>query len=104
MDQNEITSDDKVIAAASYIFSPLVPIIVYFIEGKKDRPFIRAHNAQALIAGLLLWFVLGPISIFTLGCGSLLWLVMLYPAYKAYSGKHVNIPVISDFCRNQGWA
>lgn len=104
MDQDQITSDDKVIAAAAYLFSPLVPIILFFSEGRKDRPFIRAHNAQAMILGILLLFFVLPAASITFGCGTLIWLVMLYPAYKAYSGKHVNIPVITAFLQNQGWA
>lgn len=104
MDQSEITSDDKVIAAAAYLFSPLVPIILFLSEGRKDRPFIRAHNAQALVLGILLLFLVLPMASITIGCGILVWLVMLYPAYKAYSGKLVNIPVITAFLQNQGWA
>jgi uncharacterized membrane protein len=81
------------------------------MEDKKDRPFIRAHNAQALVMGLILWvinlFIIPIIAIVTLGCGSvlwLLWLIMVYWAYKAYQGELIDIPVITDFVKNQGWA
>jgi uncharacterized membrane protein len=104
MEENEITSDDKLFAALAYLFSPLVPLLLLFAEDKKQRPFIRAHNAQALVAGLLLWLIFVPVTVFTLGCGSVIWLVMLYWAYKAYRGEYVEIPVLSDFVRNQGWA
>lgn len=100
----DVTSDDRLWAALAYIFSPLIPIIILLLEDKKDRPFIRAHNVQALVAGVVLVIVIPIIAVFTLGCGSLIWLVMLYWAYKAYQGEMVNIPVISDFVRNQGWA
>jgi len=106
-----VTSDDKLWAALAYVFSPLVPIILMILEDKKDRPFIQAHNAQALVMGLLLWvinlFIIPIIAIVTLGCGSILWLmwvIMLYWAYKAYQGELVNIPVVTDFVKNQGWA
>lgn len=100
----EVTSDDRLWAALSYVFSPLVPIIILLLEDKKDRPFIRSHNIQALVAGVILWFVMPWLAIFTLGCGSLIWLIMLYWAYKAFQGEMVNIPVITDLVRNQGWA
>ncbi len=98
-----VTSDDKLWAALAYVFSPLVPIIIMLLEDKKDRPFIRAHNAQALIIGIVMWFIVPIIAVITLGCGSLLWLLMLYWAYKAYQGELINIPVITDFVKNQGW-
>jgi uncharacterized membrane protein len=100
----EATSDDKLWAALAYVFSPLVPIILMILEDKKDRPFIRAHNAQALIMGVIMMFALPIIAIFTFGCGSLLWFIMLFWAYKAYQGELINIPVISDLVKNQGWA
>jgi uncharacterized membrane protein len=99
-----VTSDDKLWAALAYVFSPLVPLILMLLEDKKDRPFIRAHNVQALIMGLILMFVI-PILIFpTIGCSSLLWLIMFFWAYKAYQGEMINIPVITDLVKNQGWA
>ncbi len=103
----DITSDDKLWAALAYVFSPLVPIILMLMEDKKNRSFIKAHNAQALATGIVLWVVLTIISIVTCGLGSVLfivWVVMLYWAYKAYQGEYVNIPVITDFVKKQGWA
>jgi len=103
----EITSDDKLWAALAYIFSPLIPIILFLMEDKKNRPFIKAHNAQALVAGIVLYVVLTVISVVTCGFGAVLfvlWFIMLYWAYKAYQGEYVTIPVITDFCKKQGWA
>lgn len=104
MNESEITSDDRLFAALAYFFSPIVPILILIMPDKKDRPFIRAHNAQALIIGILLWIIIPPIALFTLGCGSLIWLVMFYWAYQAYQGNIVNMPVISDFVKSQNWA
>ena len=96
----EITSDDKLWAALAYVFTPLIPIILMLMDDKKARPFIKAHNAQALVAGLI-FMVLVPI---TVGCGGILWFVFLYWGYQAYQGEYVQIPVISDLVKNQGWA
>jgi uncharacterized membrane protein len=100
----DATSDDKLWAALAYVFSPLVPIILLFIEEKKNRPFIKAHNAQALAAGIVMVIVVPILATFTCGIGAFLWLVMLYWAYKAYQGQYVKIPVVTDFVKNQGWA
>ncbi|MAT43159.1 MAG: hypothetical protein CL609_12520 [Anaerolineaceae bacterium] len=101
---NEVTSDDRLLAALAYIFAPLVPIIILFLEDKKNRPFIKAHNAQALAVGVIMIIVVPIIAAVTLGCGSIIWLIMFYWAYKAYKGEEVNIPVVTDFVKNQGWA
>jgi len=103
----EPTSDDKLWAALAYVFSPLVPIIILFLMDKKDRPFIKAHNVQALVVGLVLAVILSILSVITCGVGLLgwvVWLLMLYWAYKAYQGEYINIPVITDFVKGQGWA
>ncbi len=101
---DEITSDDKLWAALAYFFSPIVPIILLLMEDKKNRPFIKAHNVQALVMGIVLSVVGVPIAAVTLGCGSLIFLVMWFWAYKAYQGEYVNIPIVTDFVKNQGWA
>jgi uncharacterized membrane protein len=93
-----VTSDDKLWAALAYVFSPLVPIILMFMEEKKNRPFIRAHNAQALVLGI----VTVVTSAFCIGI--LVWLYQLFCAYKAYQGEMIEIPIVTNLCKNQGWA
>ena len=95
---SEITSDDKLWAALTYVFSPIVPIIIMLMEDKKNRPFLRAHNAQALILGI--------ITVITSGfcVGILVWFYQLYLAYQAYQGNTVEVPVITNLCKGQGWA
>lgn len=100
----DVTSDDRLFAALAYVFSPLVPIILLLMEDKKNRPFIRAHNAQALAIGVVMIILVPIVAAVTFGCGSILWFIMLYWAYKAYKGEYVTIPVITDFVKNQGWA
>jgi uncharacterized membrane protein len=94
----EITSDDKLWAALAYVFSPIVPIILMLMEDKKNRPFIKAHNVQALILGLITYITIG------FCVGFLVLLYQFYLAYQAYQGKTVNIPVITKLCKDQGWA
>jgi uncharacterized membrane protein len=95
---SDITSDDKLWAALAYVFSPLVPIILMFMEDKKNRPYIKANNMQALILGI----ITAVTSAFCIGI--LVWFYQLYCAYQAYQGQTVNIPIVTDFCKNQGWS
>jgi uncharacterized membrane protein len=99
----DITSDDKLWTALSYVFSPLVPVILLLMEDKKARPFIKFHAVQSLAVGIVLIIVVPIIAVITLGCGSILWLIMFYWAYKAYQGEMFNIPVVTDFIKKQGW-
>lgn len=101
MNESESSSDDRLFAAMAYALSPLMPIIILIMPDKRDRAFIRSHNVQALIVGVLLWFIIVPL---TIGCGSIGWLVLLYLAYEAYQGKTINIPLVSNFVKNQNWA
>lgn len=101
----EITSDDKLWSLLTWIFTPLVPIIIMLMEDKKNRPFIRAHNGQALVVGLInivLSLALGWTLV--LSCVPLLvWIGCIYWGIQAYNGKYVTIPVITDFVKKQGW-
>jgi len=103
---SEVTSDDKLWAALAYVFTPIIPVILMLLEDKKDRPFIKAHNAQALAWGVVLWVLTFVLSFVIIGiCVGLLGFVLqLYWGYKAYQGEYINIPVITDFVKNQGWA
>lgn len=95
---SEVTSDDKLWALLAYIFSPLVPIILMLMEDKKNRPFIKAHNAQALILGIITVLT----SSFCIGI--LVWFYAIYLGFQAYQGKTVEVPVITNFVKGQGWA
>lgn len=95
---SEVTSDDKLWASLAYIFSPPVPIILMLMEDKKNRPFIKAHNAQALILGII------AVVTSSFCIGILVWFYMVYLGFQAYQGKTVEVPVITDFVKNQGWA
>ncbi len=99
-----VTSDDKLWAALAYVLTPLIPIIILLMEDKKNRPFIRAHNMQALVWGILV-YIIGSVTSFLLCIPWLvLFLVTLYWAYQAYQGKMVEIPVITKLVQDQGWA
>jgi len=98
------TDDDRLWAALAYVFTPLVPIIILLIEDKKNRPFIRGHNLQALVWGILMYIISSLTSFLLCIPGLIMFAITLYWAYQAYQGKTVEIPVISKLVRDQGWA
>ena len=99
----ETTQNDRLWAALSWIpISPVWPIlaiVALLMESTKNRPFVR-YNAIVSIATGIVSII---ITIVTFGLGALLFLVFFYWAYKAYQGEMVNIPVLTNFCKNQGW-
>jgi uncharacterized membrane protein len=104
----EVTSDDKLWTLLTYVFTPLVPIIILLLEDKKNRPFIKAHNAQALVWGLINIVggtILSTVLFFCLGLPSIIiWGIGVYWGFQAYGGKYVEIPLVTKFCKDQGWA
>lgn len=94
----EVTQDDKLWALLSYIFAPLIGIVVLLIEDKKNRPFLKYNAVVSIILGILA-IVLSSICI-----GVLVWFYAIYLGIKSYQGEWVEVPVISDLVRNQGWA
>ncbi len=99
----EISSDDKLWALLAYVLSPIVPVIILLMEDKKNRPYIKEHNGQALVLGVII-AVLGFVLSWTVCVPMLLWFYMIYLGIQAYQGQPVTIPVITDFVKNQGWA
>ncbi len=101
----DITSDDKLWALLSYIFAPLVGLIMLLIEDKKNRPFIKHHAVVSLVLGVIaviFYVVLGWIIV-GLCVGGIVWAYGLYVGIKAYQGETVKVPVVSDFAAKQGW-
>ena len=113
---SEITSDDKLWAALGYPIG-IIALIMLFVQGKKDRPFIKFHAVQAL-ALFVAWIVIDiVINILQVAfrhtaigiCGlvgcviPILWLLLFWPAILAFQGKYFDIPVLTKFLRNQHW-
>ena len=95
----EITSDDKLWALLMWLFWPL-GIVVLLMEDKKDRPFLK-YNAVLSLAFAVVVLVTGTI---TLGCLAIVGAVYaIVLGIKAYKGEWVEVPMLSDFVRNQGW-
>ena len=100
----DITSDDRLWSALGYPIV-LIAIIMLLLEEKKTRPFIKFHAVQSIILNIILFVLMIILGITVVGaiCAPLLWLVTLWPAIDSYRGNYTQIPVISNFVRNQGW-
>ena len=101
-----ITSDDKLWVLLAYLLTPIVPIIILLLEDKKDRPFTKAHNVQALVCGLVYGILSSVLSVIIIGCfvGVAGLVLSIIWGIKGYNGEYVTIPVITDFVKKQGWA
>lgn len=102
----ESTSDDRLWALLAYILTPIIPIVILLMEDKKDRPFIKAHNMQALVLGVVALVINIVLSFIIIGiCTSLATLVIvIYYGVKAYKGEYFEIPLITNFINKKGWA
>ena len=98
MGGEEITQDDKLWALLSYIFCPLIGIIVLLLEDKKNRPFLKYNAVVSIILGIL------GVLLSWACIGILVWFYAIYLGIKSYQGEWVQVPLVSDFVRNQGWA
>ena len=100
----DVTDDDKLWALLSWIFAPVVPIIVLLLEDKKARPFIKYNAFQALVVGIVT-VISSVLTAAIIGCITtpLLIIYEIYLAIQSYQGKWVTIPVVTDFCKGQGW-
>ena len=105
--ESEITDDDRLWAMLAYLLSPIVPIIILLMDDRKDRGFIKAHNIQALVWGVIGYAVSSLLApVFFIGC--VVWvayaIITIIWALKANKGELVEIPVITNFVKKQGWA
>ena len=85
----EPTEDDKLWALLAYIFTPLIQSSFSYWKIKKDRPFIKAHNMQALVLGVGLWIINFALTFIFVGfCTSILTIgLCIYYGVRAYKGE-----------------
>jgi uncharacterized protein len=100
----EPTNYDRLLVFLIYACTPILPVFIMLIEDERERVFIKAHNAQALIWGLFYVVASFSVSVFTCGLPSfLIWLIGVYWGTRAYQGQAVRIPIVTDFVQNRGW-
>ena len=98
-----ITEKERWWAALSYVFSPFLPAVLFYILDMDDYPFLKQHLFQALVVGILFLISMPVVLASTLCIGGLFWLVMPYWSLQAYNGRTVTIPWVSHWVAAQGW-
>lgn len=102
----EISSDDRLWVLLCFLLAPLLPLITLFLTDRKDRPFIKYHTVPTLIFGVVEGIVVGILSAIPfVGCLTpLIWIINLVLGLRANKGVYVDIPVITNISKNQGWS
>lgn len=100
MGGGEIVKEDKTWSLLSWIIWPLA-IVALLMEDKKSRPFIKYNAVQSLALAVVAW----GSSVIGIGLclGPLAFIYALILGFQANKGEWVNVPVITDFCKKQGW-
>ncbi len=107
MGSGDVTQDDKLWGALCWapLVGWMISILVLLMEDKNTRPFIKYHAAQSLVLNAIAGVVGGPLVAVIIGCFILFtsFIYSIYLAFQAYQGEWVEIPFITEFCKNQGW-
>lgn len=110
-DQPEgISSDDRMWAAIGYIpmIGPLIAILMLLMEDRRARPFIKFHAVQSIALVVILGVVFTILSVVSFGilafCAWAIFLIPIWPAYDSFQGNYTELPILTNFLKNQGWA
>lgn len=98
-------SNAKLMALLAYIIAPIGGIIILLSDNMKSDPVLRKHAVQS-IAYAVVEIVLAIILTVTVILACLAWVPyvpLVIWGIQAYQGKEINIPVVTDFCKKQGW-
>lgn len=101
-------SNQRLMGLLAYLLTPIVGIIILVSENMKSDPILKKHAVQSIavfVVLLVLSVILTAITFGIAGCiVPFVWIVIVaLLGIQAYQGKDVNIPVVTDFCKNQGW-
>lgn len=101
----EVTSDDRLWGLLSYLLTPIVPVIILLSEDKKNRAFQKFHGISALALGIAEGIAMTILALIPIvQCFTpLVYIINVLYALKANKGEKFEIPVITNFCKNQGW-
>ena len=101
----EVSDDDKLWALLSWIpwVGWILAIIALLVEPQKDRPFVRFHAVQAIGGSIVIGLASMVLGVILTCLTPLLGLVTIYPALQAYQGEWLELPWLTQFCKDQGW-
>ena len=101
----EVSNDDKLWALLSWIpwVGWILAIIALLVEPQKDRPFVRFHAVQDIGGSIVIGLGSMVLGVVLTCLTPLLGLITIYPAIKAYQGEWLELPWLTQFCKDQGW-
>lgn len=114
---DEVTREDRLLAALCYPFWPLAFLILNLSPVLKRQPFVRYHAFQGFFLGMAIWLGLIVLSTAVGLVGRFLWplgflyylvskvlglaafLVTAWCSFRAWSGDRVSLPYLTEFAR-----
>ena len=111
MENNKTTKtalglDENIVGLLCYVLGWITGIIFLVLE--KENKFVRFHAIQSLATFLTLFLIVTVIgwipiigwiiSILITPLGLILWLLLMY---KAYKGERFKLPIAGDFAEKQ---
>ena len=112
--ESKSSGDSKLYGALAYLLGLVTGVVVLLLFGEKDK-FAKFHALQSILLSLVVlvvfWvlsFMLGVLTIATLGTGLMVSMLVLnllglavlvlvlYCMVKAYSGEEFKLPVIGE--------
>lgn len=87
------TSDDKLWGMVAHLSVPIVPFfgaLALYVVFKDTGRFVKYHAVQSLLLQLVGWILSGV----TCGVGSVVFLLALWLAWRAYNGEWAGYPLL----------
>lgn len=102
----EVSNEDRLWVLLCFLLTPLLPLITLFLDDKKDKTFIKYHTVPTLILGIAEVIVMGVLSFIpVVNCFvPLIYIINVVYGIKAYNGANTDIPVITNFSKQQNWS
>lgn len=91
---------DKIVAALSYIFAPILSVII-LVTDMKNKPFLKYHAYQSLTFGIALiigWTIASFLAVVIIGfcLMPVLLVAQFFYAYQAYAKGIFTIPGVTN--------
>ncbi|HQX76474.1 MAG TPA: hypothetical protein PL074_09175 [Thermoflexales bacterium] len=95
----------NLMSALAYLFMPFSGILFLLLGSTNNNAVLRKNTIQSIAFGVVVFVASAVLAV--VGIGFCISILSIIPAIiwtiQAYGGKDVNIPVITDFCKKQGW-
>ncbi len=98
-------SNDKLFGLLSYLLAPIMGIIILVTDSMKVKPYLKTHAVQGIAMSVVLIVIAFILTATVIGSCAVPFLIIIPIIFgiQAYQMKDVNIPVLTDFCKKQGW-